>query len=225
MVSLRADAFFDGRYFNLKEFYEGKLAVAETGLMKAAGIGAGVGRDRYRAHVQSSGLDPKLAKTVRGLVYPRPGVKTLSPAAFIYTKAPRILAAFESGGTIRPVKGSKFLWIPTENVPRLGGRKMKPLEVESRFGDFDLVPSLLRPGTFLAVVRARRNAKSGRVRSIIKLKRQPKKADRIVMFTLVKFTSLRKRLDIAGVERGLEAEWPEIVARSLAEAFTNEDRG
>ena len=225
MVSLRLDAFLDGyKDFDLKAFYEGRLAVAETGMTKAAGIAAGVGKDRYRANVLAGGLGTRLANTVRGVVYPRPGVKTLSPAAFIFTKAPRIIAAFERGGTVRPVNGSKFLWLPTENVPRLGGRRMRPTEVEERFGDFDIVPSILSRGTFLAVVKARRNAKTGRARSIVKLKREPKKVDRLVMFVLVKFTTLRKTLDIAGVAKSLESDWPEIVARSLAEAFANEAR-
>ncbi|RXF72119.1 DUF6441 family protein [Hansschlegelia zhihuaiae] len=223
MVGLRLDWFLDGGG-NLKQFYEGKLAVAERGLYGAAGIAAGVGRDRFRADVTGAGLGQRLANSVRGVVYPRPGIRTLSPAAFIFSKAPRIISAFESGAVIRPVGGQKFLWIPTENVPRSGRGRMSPGAVEERFGDFDYVPSLLSRGTFLAVVNARRSAKTGRARSVLGLKRAPRKVDRLVMFVLVKFTTLRKRLDIAGVARALEAEWPDIAARSLAQALANEER-
>ncbi|MFD1330714.1 DUF6441 family protein [Methylopila musalis] len=154
---MRLVAAIDGGAGSLRGYMESRAAVAAGGLRAAAGMGAREGVARYRANVLAGGLGPRLANTVRGLVYPKGATETLSPAAFIFSRAPRIVAAFEQAPTIRPVKGSKFLWIPTENVPKQGRRRMSPGRVEEIYGDFEYVPSLVSRGTFLAVVPAVRS--------------------------------------------------------------------
>jgi hypothetical protein len=213
---------------DLRKTMESRAAVAAGGLHKAAGIAANVVKERYRAEVRRGGLGDRLANTVRGVVYPRSATTgTMSPSAFVYTKAPKIIGAYATGATIRTVKGGVYLWIPTENVPGLGRghKRMTPTQVEERFGDFEFVKSLTRPGTILAVVpavRAKNNTswrKASKGRTTGKLSRN---AQRIVMFILVRQVSLRKRMDLEAVKSSAANDWPEIAGRALAEAFRND---
>ena len=201
----------------LRAFMVSQTKAAAQGLRTGTELAAREGVLRFRAEVVGAGLGVRLANTVRSVVYPRPGVQTLSPATLIFSKAPRLISAFENAPTIRAVKGSKYLWIPTENVPRRSRVRMKPAEAEQLYGDFEFVPSIVSRGTFLAVVPALKSKTTGRFRRATEKRRQSGKGlQRIVMFVLVKFVTMRKRLDIARVERDLANDWPAIVARSLS---------
>ena len=218
---MRFDLAIEG---NLRAHLEGREAVLRGGLYKAAGLAAGVVKDRYRAAIVGAGLGERLGRTVRGVVYPRKGTRTLEPSAFVYTKAPELIRVFAHGATIRPVKGGVYLWIPTENVPGFGNRKtLSPTEVEDRFGDFEYVPSLTRPGVVLATVQGiLAKNKSGWRKASAGRKKQGRNAVRIVMFILVRQVRLKKRIDFDRLVADATAAWPDIVARSLAEAFRNE---
>lgn len=218
---------------DLRQYMEGRAAVMQGGLHKAAGLAAAAVKDRYRAAVAPA-LGQRVANTVRGVVYPRAAaqLKTGTPTAFVFSKAPKLIQAFAFGATIRPVKGSRYLWIPTENVPRLRNKPMKPAEVEERFGaKFVYLPitSGARRGSFLAVVPAiaGKNGKGFRKATAGRRTGTGKQAGRVVedvpMFVLVKQVTLSKRIDFAAVEAWAAAEWANIVARSLADAFRDDE--
>lgn len=198
---------------------ESNVAIAKGGMMRAAGIAGNVGKAEVRAMTRGAGFSQRLANTWRAKVYP--ATPSLHPAVWIASNAENIIAAFEEGVTIRPVRGSRYLWIPTKNVPK-GGRnkRMTPGAVEERFGDFSYAPVKGSPGTFVALVDAARG-KTGRLRKAGKKARAAGATERVVMFILKRQVTLQKRLDVAGTRKRLEARWAQIVAESLAEAYRN----
>lgn len=180
-------------------------------------------KTRLRNDVRQGGFKDgrKLANTWRAEAYPSGGQVSLEPAAMIYSKAPHIVAAHEEGATIRPVNGSRYLWIPTENVPRQGrGGKLMPIaNVEERFGDFDYVPGG-RAGTFLAVVEAvRRTTARGRTgirRFSAARARRGDVADTIHMYTLVPMVRLLKRLKGRSIRDDIAMQvLPRLVAQGI----------
>jgi hypothetical protein len=183
-----------------------------------------VAKTRLRGDVRRSGFEgaERLSKTWRGETYPKSG-GSLQVAGLIYSKAPHIIAAHEQGATIHPVNGSRYLWIPTENVPRQGrgGKLMSPGTVEERFSDFDYIPSN-KPGVFLAVVEAvRRTTKRGRqgLRRFSQARaRRGDVADTIHMFTLVPMVRLPKRLKGRAIRDDVAmAVMPRLVAQGIAQ--------
>lgn len=160
-----------------------------------------------RDQVTGAGLGGRLANTWRSKNYPPSGV-AMNPAGLVISKAPKLIDAFDSGPTIVPVNGQRYLAIPTDNVPpkaggRGGARKMTPLDVEVAFNQ-DLIIRKARTGNLLAfvnVVKARngrgyRRATKGRVAA-------GRQAELILMFVLVRSVTLQKRLDIqAAADRG-----------------------
>ncbi len=157
---------------------EGDIARAATGAMRDT---APLTRDELRQQTRSAGLGDKLPNTWTARSYPDGEKNSINPAGVVYSRAPEIMDAFTRGATIRPVAGSKFLWIPTNNVPRGRARmgrfsrnaegQMRPLrhkagaispeECESRFNT-DFVVRKGRAGRLLAYMdllagRARRN--------------------------------------------------------------------
>ncbi|WP_126541238.1 DUF6441 family protein [Oharaeibacter diazotrophicus] len=219
---MRFEAAIDGR---LDDYMESRVALAKSGMMKAAALAGRTVVGRLRADVLSAGLGPRIANTWRANVHPSRGASSLRPTVYIYSKEPQIVEAFETGPTIRARKGGVYLWVPTENVPRLGRKRMTPEDVENRFNtDFDIVPALTRPGVYYALMTLVR-AKSGRGyrRASTGRTRAGRQAERVVMFVLVRQVRLRKRTDVAGIVVTAQREWTDIVARSLAEAFRNSE--
>ncbi|MBM3552503.1 MAG: hypothetical protein FJX45_12230 [Alphaproteobacteria bacterium] len=72
----------------------------------------------------------KMPTTWREKLYPEEARHTLTPAFFVYSLVPQAMVAFEEGATITPIGGKKYLWIPTENVPRgKGGARFTPKKI------------------------------------------------------------------------------------------------
>lgn len=171
------------------------VAEALTTSMREATIET---KQAWRNQITAAGLGGRLANTIRSEVYPK-GRNALNPAGYLYTKAPKIIAAFATGATIRPVNGAKYLWIPTKNVPRKPGRgrgRMSPEEVELHFNaEFRIVKG--DAGELLALLpvvgarsgRGHRQATKGRLA-------QGRKTKDVLMFTLRRTVRLRKRLDL-----------------------------
>ncbi len=91
-----------------------------------------------RADTAKSLRSRKLPTTWRITIFPTDAsIQTFQPAAFVFSKAPKIIAAFEAGATIHPLNGRRYLWIPTENVPTTtGGKHQSPRDMEARVGKF-----------------------------------------------------------------------------------------
>lgn len=162
-------------------------------------------RDELRGQIRSAGLGNRLANTVRAEVYPKAGA-SLGAAALVFTRAPRIIRAFEEGAVIRSRSGF-WLAIPTENAPRrgVGGGRINPSNFpEHRFGPLRFV---YRPGKpALLVVDEVRIGRTGRVGRRAANARTKSGALRsglttVVMFVLVPRVRLKKRLDWDGPAR------------------------
>ena len=130
------------------------------------------------------------------------------------------LFAFGEGSLIRR-GGSQYLAIPTDHVPRKGGRRMTPNDLQSgtRFGgfgrDLEVVPTN-RPGVLLLVlpiVRAN-NGKSLRPATGRRIK-AGKHVEWIPMFILVRQVQMPRLLDWRGPAESWGARLPDEVIRAM----------
>ena len=187
----------------------------------------------WRQQIEQARLGPRLAKTIRREVYPK-GRNSVDAAALVWTKAPKIIDAYARGSTIRPVNGARYLWIPTDDVPKKRqGNRLTPQEVEQRFGR-DLViigagnhrlrttPSRVNNGVAYAGFSglAIRKA-SGRWRNATPNQMKPghrsyREVTRqfVLMFTLVPLVKVSKRLDLEALAREAEARFPGQLSRN-----------
>lgn len=154
-------------------------------------------KSRWREQVTEAGLGRRLANSIRGESYPK-GTDSLDAAALVWTNAPKLVGAFETGPVIRSKDGF-WLAIP---LPAAGlgrfGRKMTPLEWERRHGmPLRFVyrrgkPALLVADDARLTKRAREaRQKRGRRRKDGVLTG----AQTVPIFVLVPQVKLRKRLD------------------------------
>lgn len=184
-------------------------------------------KNELRAQVASAGLGRRLANAVRLNVYPDRG-SSLSAAAWVYARpgkggrggAADIMFAFGEGSLIRR-GGSQYLAIPTDHVPRKGGRRMTPNDLQSgtKFGgfgrDLEVVPTN-RPGVLLLVlpiVRAN-NGKSLRPATGRRIK-AGKHVEWIPMFILVRQVQMPRLLDWRGPAESWGARLPDEVIRAM----------
>jgi hypothetical protein len=200
----------------LKRAYDDvELSVTDAMNDVAAGL-----KGELREQVVGAGLGRRLANTWRGKRYPeaRPSINS---AAYVWSKAPDIVDAFERGPTIVPVNGRKYLAIPTANCPprrRAGGfggkgRKASPFEVETIFNQ-DLKFAKTANGKLIAYVEvvAAKNSRSFRPATPKRLA-QGRKVAAVVMFVLVPTVQVRKRLDVEGAAN----RWADRVAGLIAQ--------
>jgi hypothetical protein len=206
MISARMDL--------LSPAMEKLIVQHETAAMRAMRWGAEGAQGDLRETTISAGLGSRVSNAWRMKVYPEQG-RSLNPAAYIWSKAPRIIDAFDRGATIRPVNGAAYLWLPTKNVPRRRARRdrqgqriragaMTPDEVDSFFNsEFVFKPG--KNGTLLAYVNAvsSRNGKSFRPATAGRLSGRhgmaPRKSELVLMFVLRRWVKMPKSIDIASV--------------------------
>ena len=173
-----------------------------------------------RRQVVGAGLGQRLAGTWRSQVFPPTATKA---AGEVWTVAPLIIEGFDKGATIIARNGSRWLAIPTANVPphswgskAPGGhprRLMTPVEVEAAFNrDLRMVQP---PGSSVAylIMDQLVTARSGRGFRQATSRRlaQGRSAQPVLMFVLVPQVTLAKRLDIAGAVAVIEAEFPGLI--------------
>lgn len=198
----------------IMDSFEGGVAKAATRAMRSSLIPT---RDELRQQIVSAGLGARLANTWTGRAYPDGEKNSINPAGFIWSRAPTIVAGFIAGATIRPVAGARYLWIPTDNVPRartrssratrlesgkMGYRRISagaltPEECESRFNtDFVIRPG--RNGNLLAFMDLIAG-RAGGVRANTKGRRARGRVSKLtLMFTLTRQARLPKLLDLDG---------------------------
>lgn len=215
----------------LEAGHEETVAAATTATIDEA---SAILQDDWRDQIVAAGLGPKLARTIRRKTYPT-GRNSVDAAALIWTKAPKIIGAYADGATIRPLNGKRWLWIPTEEVPKKRqGNRLSPSEVADRFGrDLDIVnpgaPNLrhtttrLRSGVAfagyynLAIRKGSgrwRNATRGEIHGT---KHRPVKAvtrQFVVMFILVPMVRVRKRLDLDQLQVAVDAAYGALLTKN-----------
>lgn len=178
-------------------------------------------KQMLRDQVSGSGMGSRLAKTWRDAVYPAGASPTMSPAGLVWSKAPKIIRAFDEGALIRAQSGL-WLTIPTEAAPRRGldGKRISPATFpEARYGPLRFVPR--RRGPSLLVVDAVRVGARGRVSRRLanagrtKSGRLRSGTATVVMFLLVRQVRLPKRLNVSAARRRAEGRLAGNIERHL----------
>lgn len=169
------------------EIAAGEKAV--SGAMREAGNSL---KTSWRAQVTGAGLGRRLANTIRSETFPK-ARSSLSAAALVWSKAPAIIGAHESGPLIRSRDGF-WLAIPTPAAGKsIRGGRITPLEWERRTGlRLRFIYRRMKPS--LLVAEGRLNARGRAVASRSKTGRG---VATVPIFLLVPQVKLRKRLDLA----------------------------
>ena len=178
------------------EIAAGEKAV--TTAMREAGIGL---KSAWRGQITGAGLGQRLANSIRSANFPKSG-ESLNAAALVWSKAPVIIGAHDTGPLIRARDGF-WLAIPTEAAGKsTRGGRITPGEWERRTG-LTLRFVYRRRGPSLLVAESRLNTKGRAVASRSKTGRGVVTAP---IFLLVPQVKLPKRLDLArDAERAIDS--------------------
>lgn len=183
------------------EIKAGEKAVSAA--MREAGSGL---KKAWRGQIAQAGLGFRLANSIRSQTYPKSG-ESLKAAALVWSKAPVIIGAHDTGPLIRS-KGGYWLAIPTAAAGkgRKGGR-ITPGEWERGRG-IRLRFVYRRRGPSLLVADGRLNSRGLGVASRSKTGRG--KAT-VPIFLLVPQVKLAKRLDLARDAERAQASIPGLI--------------
>jgi hypothetical protein len=178
---------------------------AVTTAMRDAGTGL---KTAWRAQITGAGLGARLARTIRSEAYPK-GKPSLNAAALVWSKAPVIVGAHDTGPLIRSKTGF-WLAIPTPAAGKsTRGGRISPGEWERRTG-MRVRFVYRRTGPSLLVAEGRLNTKGHAVASRSKTGRG---LTTVPIFLLVPQVRLPKRLNLArDAERARDAVPGLIVA-------------
>ncbi|WP_347270987.1 DUF6441 family protein [Rhizorhabdus histidinilytica] len=173
-------------------------------------------KDELAAQMVQAGFSVRFSRAWDRAVYPNKGKVSINPAGYVKSKAPEIIDAFTRGATIRPINGSRYLWIPTKNVPKARRRVLRaggiarggalsPEEVEDRFGDFIYLHE--KGGGLGAYVEAIRGLNNRSERRATKRRHAQGRKQRLVkMFSLQRVVRMPKLLNLNDpAERGASA--------------------
>lgn len=160
----------------------------------------------------SDALGSRMGMTWRSRFYQNDG-DPRGPAAFVWSKAPRIISFFSADRVVTPL-GRAFA-IPVNPVIVRRGQRASVAEVEQRFGKLQAIrlkDGLV--GLFATVIRAKsgrglRQATKGRLR-------QGRASEKILMFVLVRSLRSRKLIDIEGLAKEWGARTANKIDRRLA---------
>ena len=185
------------------EVLAGERAV--TAAMRQAGSDL---KADWRGQITSAGLGQRLARSIRNKTYPERG-ESLDAAAFIWSKAPKIIHAHDKGVLIRS-KAGFWLAIPLPAAGKgRGGARLTPGEWEKRRG-MRLRFVYRRRGPSMLVADGRLNSRGLGVASRSKTGRG---RATVPIFLLVPQVKLPKRLDLdRDAERALDSVAGLIVA-------------
>jgi hypothetical protein len=165
-----------------------------------------------REDVIAAGLGERLSRTWRGKTFPEAG-ESAEAAAYVWSRAPKIVDAFDRGVVIRSARGL-FLAIPTAAAGKSGRsgagkrEKITPEGWQRRTGL--KLRSVYRRGrpSLLVADNARINTRGLAVRN-----RRKTGLASIIVFVLVPQVALKKRLDIESAAKRQAARVPALIAR------------
>jgi hypothetical protein len=162
---------------------------AVTVAMRAAGTGL---KTDWRGQITGAGLGQRLSRTIRSEQYPK-GQPSLNAAALVWSRAPQIIRAHDTGPLIRSKDGF-YLAIPTEAAGKgTRGKALTPGDWERRRGLRLRFVYRRRGPSLLVADRARINTRGQAVASRAKTGRNQVTAP---IFLLVPQVKLPKRLDL-----------------------------
>jgi hypothetical protein len=167
----------------------------------------------WRAQITGAGLGHRLARTIRSEQFPK-GRPSLNAAALVWSKAPVIVGAHDTGPLIRSRNGF-WLAIPTEAAGKSArGGRITPGEWERRSG-LRLRFVYRRTGPSLLVAEGRLNARG---RAVASRSRTGRGMTTVPIFLLVPQVQLRKRLDLARDARAAQDALPGLIVALWVES-------
>ena len=220
---MRVDAAINGNLTKfMKQQEEAALAAVTGGISE---ITTHI-KDDLRSQVTNAGLGSKLAKSWQAKVYPK-GKKSLEAAGWVFSKAPKIIRAFNDGAVIRS-KDGWFLAIPTEAAPKrgVGGKRINP----SNFPEHTLgrLRFVYRPGAVSLLVVDGLRASTGKRGGFRKASDSNLKSGRglatVVMFFLVPQAKLKKRLDYKSVVNQWQPQLGQAILNNWPEVRSNDEQ-
>lgn len=189
------------------EITAGERAVSAAILEASLGLKA-----EWCREITGAGLGDRLARTIRSAQYPK-GKASLNAAALVWSNAPVIVGAHETGPLIRS-KSGLWLAIPTAAAGRSSrGGRITPREWEQRRG-LQLRFVYRSRGPSLLVADGRLNSRGIGVASRSKTGRG--KAT-VPIFLLVPQVNLAKRLDLARDAERAKAAVPGLIVANWVE--------
>ena len=206
---------------DLDQIMRQELKDATRGVRVGMTKGTNALKGRLRSQARRAGMSKRFANTWRSKIYDNGG---LNVAGLVYSKAPKIARAHAEGVTIR-AKKSRFLAIPTENVPKnrnRRGRFTKRISPrnwpEHLYGRLRFVKR--RRGPHFLVADEVRISKTGRVTKAKRTKtgRMGRGARTAVMFILLRLIRLRRRFDLPGAEKRVLRVLPDLIGRAYRDA-------
>lgn len=197
------------------------LAGTEKEIERAVTAGMRDAADRLkqdlREDVVAAGLGERLSRTWRGKTFPEVG-ESAEAAAYVWSRAPKIVDAFDRGVVIRSARGL-FLAIPTAVAGKSGRsaagsrEKITPEGWQRRTGlTLRFVYRRGRP-SLLVADDARINTRGLAARN----RRKTGQASAIV-FILVPQVVLKERLDVESAAKRQAARVPSLIARHWPQA-------
>jgi hypothetical protein len=190
------------------EVLAGEKAV--TAAMRAAGNDL---KSNWRAQITRVRLGQRLANTIRSKTYPAAG-ESLEAAALVWSNAPQIIGAHDTGPLIRSKDGF-WLAIPTPAAGKGSrGKALTPGEWERRRG-LRLRFVYRRRGPSLLVADGRLNSRGLGVASRSKTGRGQ---STVPIFLLVPQVKLSKRLNLARDAERAQAAIPGLIVANWLEA-------
>ena len=158
-------------------------------------------KSAWRAQITGAGLGARLARTIRSEQFPK-GKPSLNAVALVWSKAPVIVGAHDTGPLIRSRNGF-WLAIPTPAAGKSSrGGRITPGEWERRSG-LRLRFVYRRTGPSLLVAEGRLNTRG---RAVASRSKSGRGVTTVPIFLLVPQVKLPKRLDLArDAERALDS--------------------
>ena len=193
-----------------------EVAAGERAVSAAIGKAATDLKIAWRAQITGAGLGARLARTIRSEAYPN-GRPSLNAAALVWSKAPVIVGAHDTGPLIR-AKNGLWLAIPTPAAGKsLRGGRITPGEWERRRGQ-RLRFIYRRMGPSLLVAEGRLDSKGCAMASRSKTGRG---RATVPIFLLVPQVKLPKRLDLARDAARAHEALPGLIVANWVEDLAN----
>ncbi|ACM03946.1 DUF6441 family protein [Cereibacter sphaeroides] len=169
-----------------------EITAGERAVSQAVSEAGNSVKSSWRTQITVAGLGQRLANTIRSEQFPK-GRPSLSAAAVVWSKAPVIIGAHDTGPLIRSKNGF-WLAIPTPAAGKSArGGRITPGEWERRSG-LRLRFVYRRTGPSLLVAEGRLNARG---RAVASRSRTGRGVTTVPIFLLVPQVQLRKRLELA----------------------------
>ena len=186
----------------------GQKAVSTT--MAQAGISL---KSAWRAQITGAGLGARLANTIRSQTWPK-GRNSMDAAALVWSNAPVIIGAHDTGPLIRST-GGFWLAIPLPTAGKaLGGKRITPAMWEQKTGLRLRFVYRNRGPSLLVADAVRLNTRGQAAVSKSKTGRGQVTAP---IFLLVRQVKLPKRLDLARDAERTLAAIPGSIVRNWVE--------